>query len=267
MSLEALTFREELRKLDDAHQKLLQSEMQLRNFILSDKFLEDFNKFQNLLGKFQSRVISFIETVESIPQILTENIGEKLREFQEENTQASLEQIAEGKALTLEKALIIVATIVALGMAVTKGYLEAAWLGGAVTFVLAAVFWPQIKSIFKALTKTSSEKAFPKTGGQLESWVRETIGKIRRRYEAMYFLVRVQVQTAKDLPHYNVLGYDEVLYVRRKQAALTMRSEILSQIGEIIVECDRNLWQRKSMLIGALSLARQATASIRGAAP
>jgi len=267
MSIEALTFRDELRKLDESHAQLKQSEKELREFILSDEFLEDFNRFQKLIGDFQSKVIGFIETVEKIPEAITEQIRERLKEKGEEETreiQQTLEKLAKESWLTLEKAIIIVAAIVAMGMAVIKGYLEGIWLAGAITFTLLIIFWPQLHAIVQSVSQKPKEEEKPLTGAKLESWVRRTISIIRRRYEATYFLVRVQVQTAKDLPHYNVLGYDEVLYVRKKQAAITLRSEILSRIGEIMIECDRNLWQRKSVLIGALSLSKQAQSLMRG---
>lgn len=258
MSLEAYTFREEISKLDEHRNKLAESESKLRNFTLSDKILDEPDTFLNLLGEFSAHVVALIRVMQSIrpeiPLVVSEEKEQTVgRQFQLPILETSI---------TLEKAVIIIVGLAVLSVAVTNGLLPAFALVGAVIFLFCVVFSPQLKSLIKALTAEQPEKPQAKP---LEAWVQDRLTFIRKRYTAAYLFVKVQNQTSKDLPHYVELGIDEILYNRKKLSKLTLGADILGVISEVVEECDRNLWERKSLLISAMSLTRQATATVRGA--
>lgn len=258
MSLETLTFTDELRKLDAAHESLKESEGKLRNFILSSNFLADYITFEQLLGDFQNRLVTIVEITQSplagLPQQPLE--------------QAETPKLSEAgeKAFTLEKALVAVAAIAACAITVQHGLLPPAVLAGVAFTSIILMFLPQVRSIITSLLSRKEEEEEEAPTLKLEDWINETLAKIRDLYTAARFLVKVQNQTRLSLPNYGVLGMDEALFDRSKFFKETLPSDFLSRIGRIMVAVDKNVWARKSLLVSAIVQSKQASLASTGRA-
>jgi hypothetical protein len=264
VSLETLTFTEELRKLDAIHVELKQSEKQLRNFILSDGFLIDYIKFEQLLGDFQDKVVTLVELAHE-PQPLTPQMQQAL-EKAEQGQQPIIQLPAGEKTFTMEKALVIVAAVVSCGIAVQSNMLPPIVLIIVIAAGVAFTFWPQVRElILTLLEKKAKKEEEPAPSVKLEDWINESLAKIRNLYTSARLLMKVQNQTLESLPQYRALGLDETLVSREKYFKETLPSEFLSRIGRIMVACDKHLWARKTLLINAITLSRQASTMQRGA--
>jgi hypothetical protein len=256
MSLETLTFTEELKKLDESHSKVKENTKKLRDFILSTAFLTDYIMFETVLGEFQDNLITFVEVIQtpmpSLPPFEAEAPTQETLPPQEKK---------EGSSFGVAKALVVVAAIAASGFAVQQGYLPVEGLIGVIAASMGLLLLPYIQDAAKRLLqkKTEEEEEKP-VSMRLEDWIHESIAKIRTQYTAARFLTKVQSQSKTTLPDYGVPGLDEALYSRGKYFSETMPSEFLSRIGEIVVACEKNYWTRKTILINAISITKQASA-------
>ncbi len=243
--------------MDERHEKLKTSVKALRDFILSSSFLDDFIQFEKLLGEYQDNLITLVEVIQ-VPIV-----GMPPSEAKAPTPETPPPSEEKEESFSLPKALVAVAAIIVSGIAVQQGYLPVQALIGVIGMSLGLLLVPYIKDGIKGLlqrkTEAEEEKAL---GMRLEDWVHESIAKIRAEYVAARFLTKIQSQTKADLPEYSVLGIDEALYDRKKYFGETLPSEFLSRIGEIVIACEKNYWARKTLLINAITISRQA--SIRG---
>jgi len=249
MSLETLTFTEELRKLDDCHQRLRESNSAMRLFILSDRFLADFIEFETLLGDLQDKVVTLVEIVQTPVPGLPPAEAEAPKEAEEEKEEGEF---------TLPRAAVVSAAILASTVAVYQDLVPPVVLIGAVASSIGLMFLPQIRSIIAGLRRREEEEE--PASMRLEDWINESLSKLRNLHMSARFLVKVQDQTRKTSPYYSELGLDEALYDRGRYFNETLPSEFLSRIGRIMVACDKNVWARRSLIVNAIVMAKQASA-------
>jgi len=259
VSLETLTFTDELRKLDSSHEELKASESKLRSFILSKDFLIDFITFEQLLGDFQDKLVTIVEITQS-------PLTGQPQNQQQEQAETSKPAEAGEKTFTLEKALVAVVSIAACAITVQHGLLPPAVLAGVAFACVILMFLPQVRSIIASLLSREKEEEEEAPTLKLEDWINETLAKIRDLYTAARFLVKVQNQTRLSLPNYGVLGMDEALFDRSKFFNETLPSDFLSRIGRIMVAVDKNVWARKSLLVSAIVQSKQASLASAGRA-
>jgi len=242
--------------LCDSHTTLRESNKKLRGFILSDRFLLEFIQFEHLLGDFQDKVITLVEIVQTPQPGLAETKTGK------EETEEETEETEEGEkgVFTTPKAIIVAITMVASIVAVDRGLIPPVILTAVVFTSIGLMFLPQIRSVIAGMLHREEEDEGEAPSMKLEDWINESLSRIRDLYTSARFLTKVQDQTKETVPYYGVLGMDEALYDRRKYFNETLPSEFLSRIGKIMVACDKNVWARKSLLVNAITLSRQATA-------
>jgi len=232
------------------------SEQQLRKFILSPNFLEDYITFENCLSDFQEKVITLVELT-TMPQPTLEQIQKALATQTSQEGQQQTLPIPEVKDFTLEKALVAVAAIAATGVTVYYAILPPMSLLLVIAACLGLAFSRQLKTLFEGLLhrKGEEEEIAPE---KLEDWINESISKIRMTYMSARFLIKVQTQRKETLPpQYRELGLDEALYNREQYFKETLPHEFLSHIGRIMVACDRSMWIRKQLIVSAMVQASQ----------
>jgi hypothetical protein len=249
VSLETLTFTEELRKLDDCHQRLRESNSAMRLFILSDRFLADFIEFEKLLGDLQDKVVTLVEIVQTPVPGLPPAETEAPEEAEEEKEEGEF---------TLPRAAVVSAAILASIVGVYQNLIPPVVLIGVVASSIGLMFLPQIRSIIAGLRRREEEEE--PASMRLEDWINESLSKLRNLHMSARFLVKVQDQTKKTSPYYSELGLDEALYDRGRYFNETLPSEFLSRIGRIMVACDKNVWARRSLIVNAIVMAKQASA-------
>jgi hypothetical protein len=261
LSLEIVTLTEELRKIDDADTTLRDSAKKLRTFILSPKFLDDYIQFEQFLSDFQDKVITLVELTTS-PQAFIQQLqaalGQPKEQKQLETAKPSLTAPFIAESFTLEKALIVIASIVGCGIAVEQRLLPPIAILFVIVGGLSLAFAPQLKSILETLLKKEEKKEEEIAPENLEDWINESIAKIRSEYMSARFLIKVQTQTKETLPpQYRDLGLDEALFNREQYFHETLPHEFLSRIGRIMVACDRSMWTRKQLIVTAMVQAAQ----------
>lgn len=253
MSLETLTFTEELRKLDDCHQRLRESNSAMRTFILSDRFLVDFIEFEKLLGDFQDKVVTLVEVIQMpMPDLPPSGLP-----LAEAKTPEEVEEEKEGVGFTMPRAAVVATAILASTVAAYHNLVPPTVLIGAVASSIGLMFLPQIRSIIAGLRRREEEEE--PASMRLEDWINESLSKIRNLHMSARFLVKVQDQTKKTSPYYSELGLDEALYDRGRYFNETLPSEFLSRLGRIMIACDKNMWARRSLIVNAIVMAKQAS--------
>jgi len=267
LSIETLTFSQELEKLDTHQAKTKEDIKKLRKFILSDDFLVDRVKFEELLGEFQDNLVTLIEITQTpLPTIPLLGLPQGLPEMAAHEPTKGKEEEKKIR-LSYGKTIIAVAAIILCYAAVDKG-----WFPRNVLLYLAAatvglMFLPPalkaVQRVIHGLRRPEKEELKP-LSSRLEDWIHDTLAKMRNRYIAAWLLAKIQNQTA--LPKYEVLGIDEVLYVRRKQFSVLLPHQFLSEINRIVNECDRNIWTRKTLLVTAIVQSRQGVVGMRAEA-
>jgi len=253
--LETLTFQDELTKLDNARGNLEENKKKLCSFILSEEFLVDMNSFLNLLSLFSGSIITLVENVQN-PIVGIPESTPKEEEAAHEETVETQREFNRSKALAV--AIVNIACALVIIYAQMPPYIFGIVAGLSITLM----FLPQIsKIVSQALRKkeTESEKS---ESMRMEEWISQSIAQIRDKYTSAWWLIKIQNQTKESIPDYALPGTDEALYNRTKFFRETLPTEFLNRIDEIIVACDKNLWNRKSLLIHAITLARQATATM-----
>jgi hypothetical protein len=260
MSVETFAFQGELKKLDECEAQLKVSEKSLREFIISDDFLDDNAKFLSCMSDFQDKVITLVEVVQmpesGLPPFEAKAPSEEEKKEEEE----------EGKGgFSMPKALVVSMAIFACAALTYQNLIPPMFLVGAVFLSITLMFLPQVKnlvtSIMAAMLKEEEKEETPPSM-RLEDWINESLAKMRALYTSARFLIKVQSQTKESIPDYGLPGMDEALYDRRKYFNETLPGDFLSWVGKIIVACDKNAWSRRSMIVSAIVQAKQATAKV-----
>lgn len=261
MSFEVVTFTAELEKLDMHHTQLRSSYEDLRVFILSPTFLHEPITFETRLSDFQAKLVTLVETVQapvpSLPQMPFQLPSEPEEATLEDETEESSGKIG------LAKAVVLMFALAACAIAVINDRLPAAVLIVVVAVVVTFLFLPQIRKLLAGLLSKKYEDKEEKEEKSVEDWISDSLSRIRDRYVSARFLLKFQTSDKASLPDYALPGVDEAVYNRRLYFAETLPSDFLSHIGRIIVTCDKNVWNRRTLLINAITLSRQATAAAK----
>jgi hypothetical protein len=259
VSQETATFKKELEKLDNGQKEMTKAETDLSNFISSKEFLTDRNKFLELLGKFQSSLVTLAEAATQPiaglpppnPYVAAEGAG-----AQED---AGVES---EKTFTIEKSLVIVVCVVACAIIVEQLLLPPISLVAVIVGALGFTFYPQLRNLVVALLSKGAEEE-EEEGHLLEDWINESLSKIRQEYMGARIVVKFQPQNKDSLPEYMTQGVDAALYDRSEYFAETLPVEFLSRIGRIVVQCDRNVWSRRVVIVHAIEMAKQAEVGVK----
>jgi len=237
----------EQESLEESLKTLRESHKTLRNFMYSTEFLDDRVKFFKLLGDFQDNLVTLVEVAESLPPL-----PPMLPSPEKQPPEALPEQKSETATLVFGKALIVAVAIMMTGLAVVKGYLPAETLKWIASATIILAFLPQTINLIRVLLKERKERELLSMNPQ--DWVteaHETISEIRNKYLEAWLRVRVQNQKSEDLPEYQTLGIDEVLFNRKEQYKVTLPVEFENKTGSLMVKCEKSIWLRKGAIIAA----------------
>jgi hypothetical protein len=251
--LETLTFQDELTKLDGARTSLEEKKNTLCTFILSEEFLVEMNSFLNLLSVFSGSLITLVEDVQNpVVGIPTPKEEEAAHE----------ETVETQTEFNRSKALAVAIVNIACALVVIYAQMPPYVFGVVASLSITLMFLPQISKILSQAFRKQKVESEKSESMRMEEWISQSIAQIRDKYTSAWWLIKIQNQTKESIPDYALLGTDEALYNRKKFFSETLPTEFLNRIDEIIVACDKNLWNRKSLLIHAITLARQATATM-----
>jgi hypothetical protein len=215
--------------------------------------LTNYAEFERKLGDFQNSVITLVETVQNPVEGLPA-------------TDLNVEEGEEGKKAESESAFNYPKAIVLAAVIVMTSILAIYNLIPPMTTVYVAVgcaclaFAPQLVGWIRDVLHRHDETDKPEL---LEDWITDSLQKIRSLYTSARFLMKVQTQTKDNLPNYDLLHVDPALYDRKQHFSELLPSEFLGRIGKIVVACDRNFWVRKSLVISAITAARQASLAVK----
>ncbi|MHA1632512.1 MAG: hypothetical protein ACTSXC_06895 [Candidatus Freyarchaeota archaeon] len=285
MSSEVYTFKGELEQLEEKERTLKQKHKELRDFILSDEFLTEKERFETLLSDFEGEAISLVEALEAAPPVIIQEPGKT--EGTVQPAQPSPEQIAQIFASiqrapktthVLAMAVLAAVTIIVAGIVelmypeflakagIALGYKPGEllkWVAISVSIVMALPWIIEAlqKALAKALEKKKQEEEIPKELSV--DWIHSNLERIRQKYLSAWLLAKVQNQTKEDLPQYEGMGMDEILFSRIKFLKATLSTEFLSVLGKIVIACDRSIWIRKGLLFSAIVQSRAAIGRLR----
>ena len=259
MSQETSTFKKELEKLDTCQEDMKAAEEDLTKFISSDKFLTEKNQCLALLGGFQRKIVTLAEAATQPiaglpppnPYVAAEGAG----------AQEGAEEVESERTFTLAKGLVIVVCIVACAVIVEQHLLHPISLVAVIAGALGFTFYPQLRSLVALLGKEEEEEE--ERGRLLEDWINESLSKIRKEYMGARIVVKFQPQSKDSLPEHMTQGVDAALYDRSEYFAETLPAEFLSRIGRIVVQCDRNVWSRRVVIVHAIEMAKQAEVGVK----
>gem|GEM_PF-2318290 len=283
MSSEVYTFKGELDQLEEKERTLKQRHKELRDFILSDDFLVEKEKFERLLSDFEGEAISLVEALEAAPPVIIQEPGKAEGEAPQQPEQqlaqifASIQR-APKTTHVLAMAVLAAVTIIVAGIVelmypeflakagIALGYKPGEllkWVAISVSIVMALPWIIEAlqKALAKALEKKKQEEEIPKELSV--DWIHSNLERIRQKYLSAWLLAKVQNQTKEDLPQYEGMGMDEILFSRIKFLKATLSTEFLSVLGKIVIACDRSIWIRKGLLFSAIVQSRAAIGRLR----
>ena len=254
MSYETLTFKGEMKKIDQRHIKLEESEVTLENFITSEEFSTSKIKFYRHLQSFGRKVITLVEAIQApVPG---------LPPYEAKLPEEEVEVSEREEAFSWPKGLVVAVAVAVCGALVYNQILPPIVLTAAVFISIGLMFMPQIRSVIEGLIRREEEKAEESKSMRLEDWITDSLAKMRDLYTGADLLTMFQSQTKESLPDYGLPGMNETLYNRRKYFEKTLRPDFLSRINKIIVACDKNEWVRRSMIANAIVQAQTASAKV-----
>ena len=235
------------------------AEEDLTKFISSDKFLTEKNQCLALLGAFQRKIVTLAEAATQPiaglpppnPYVAAEGAGAQ-----------EVAGVESEKTFTLAKGLVIVVCIVACAVIVEQLLLPPISLVAVILGALGFTFYPQLRSLVASLLGKEQEEE-EERGRLLEDWINESLSKIRKEYMGARIVVKFQPQSKDSLPEHMTQGVDAALYDRSEYFAETLPAEFLSRIGRIVVQCDRNVWSRRVVIVHAIEMAKQAEVGVK----
>jgi hypothetical protein len=280
MSTEAYTIKTELDLLTNKQADLEEAHREIREFILSDKFIIEKSRFESLLSQFEEKAISVIEMVEmaSSPIVVEQPLQPPQQaatpEMQERSTgilvRALLVAVAiiaagilemRGRVMTVPIPQVVNGTVTTVPTPIQTGYLPPGTLQWVAIGTILIVSMPWIIDAARRLMVETHrrEEMKPIT----VEWIHRNIEYIRNKYLGSWLLTKIQNQTKEDMPNYEMMGIHEVLYSRIKYLQATLSTEFISILGKIVVACDRSIWIRKGVLISAIVQSRMAAGRMR----
>jgi len=257
VSLETVTFHEELEKLDTCKKELSESNQSLRKFILSTAFLTDKNQFHGLLSDLQDKLVTLAEAVEKPMAGLPQQLPLPFSTADGENNQEEDNPFEEkDKSFSWPKASVIIFVLVASAVTVQQHLLPVEAFIAVIITSFFLLFFSSIKSMVQMVfAEKEKEREATSEAVRLEDWINESFSRIRSLYTSATLLVKIQNASKESLPDYGLPDMPEVLYNRNEYFNTILPSEFLSRIGRVIVACDKNLWARRSLLIHAITAA------------
>ena len=252
------TLNNELERLNISHEELKDSHTNLRNFILSDDFLKDYNKFEEKIGEFQEKIVTLVEAISTPspasvqatqPQPLQIPPQSQLQSPQE------LQQSQEERHLW-EKVIVAALSLVIVGVAVHQGYVPAETLQWAVAGTLLLLFLPKILSVIHDLVHRGTKEEEKAPGVKLEEWIHARLRWIRERHFKAWNAIVSENPVKEMLEEYEILSVDPVVYDKKEYFKKRLAFEFLSTLGEIMAACNTNVWTRKSIVISAIVAAQ-----------
>jgi hypothetical protein len=242
---------DELRKIDEANEEVKQCAEELCNFILSPSLLDDYITFEKLLTKFQTKVTTLVEAT-TFPNLLVQQLQTQTGQ-PTQPTQPAQPLLQPPSDFTLEKAIVCLVSIVACGIAVEQRLLPALSIFFVIGVCLAFAFSKQLKGVVEAILKREAEEEEEIAPEYMMDWVNETIAEMRIQYMSTRFITKVQTQTKETLPpQYKDLGLDEALVSRKQLSKETLPHYFNSQIGRIVVECNKCARRQKDLIVSGL---------------
>ncbi len=235
----------EIVKLDRKESDLDKSYTSLCTFIISDKFLTDNKAFQTCLNEFSNNTVTMLEVAQA-PIVMppSTNISNNTSPNSNEENEQNPTEFSRSKALAVGMVNVAVAlTIVYAG-------LPPLWIVGVAVGSTVLIFLSQIINALKMLFAEKKEDALRTTNPA--RWIHKQIAYMRTRYESAYLFVQAQNQSKQNLGDY-AYGRPEVFYNRAQQLNITLPTDFLNKIGEIMDVCKQNLWLRKAFLVNAMT--------------
>jgi hypothetical protein len=272
LSLETVTLSEQIEKIHAAKNALIERVKKIREFVRSEKFLhDDDHELEMLLGDFQDNITVYVElhtapwSPASWLELLQKQQGQAPAPPEKEAQPIPLTAYI-GETFTLPKAVVCLAGIVGTAVVAQQGLLPPIAVLGVVGATLAFAFAPQLKSAFETLfKKKEGEEEKVIAPERLEEWVNENISRIRQLYVSAKFLIKFQRVPEEIIQRFRELGLDPAVVDREKYFRETLPPLFLDWLGQIMVQCDKSLWQRSQVLISAMVQASQAQMMMRGA--
>lgn len=254
------TLKNELEILEVSHEELKESHKKLREFILSDEFLVDYNKFEEKIGEFQEKIVTLVEAMSPSPTSAQVTQTQSIQPPQPIQTQLSLppQEIQQFQEERHVWAKIIVATLslVIVGVTVHQGYVPPETLQWAVAGTLLLLFLPRILSVISTIVHQGKKEEEKAPSVKLEEWIHARLRWIRERHFKAWTAIRGEKPVAEMLGEYEILSVDPVVYDKKEYFKKRLAFEFLSAIGEIMAACNTNVWTRKSIVISAIVAAQ-----------
>jgi hypothetical protein len=214
--------------------------------------LEKSVEFQTALSEFQDTVITLVEVTQNPIAGIPPTQGEQKPEEGEGTSKVDF---------TLTKGIVIAVMVLSASAASIISPQNAPILAITVLFGITLMFLPQVRDFIKSIIDLFKKKEVEETSNmRLEDWVTDSLSRMRRLYTSASFLIKVQNQTRNSLPNYGLQGMDDALFDRKKFFNETLPTDFLNWIGKIVIACDKNLWQRRSLIISAMVQAKQMAA-------
>jgi hypothetical protein len=252
------TLNSELEKLSTSHEELKDSHKKFREFILSDEFLKDYNKFEEKIGEFQEKIVTLVEAI-SMPSPEAAQAAQVTQPTQPLQTQLQLpqevQQTHEDRYLW-GKVIVAVLSLLVVGLAVHQGYVPAETMQWAAAGTILLLFLPKILSIIHAIIQRKGPKEEKAPSVKLEEWIHDRLRWIRERHFKAWTTIRGENPVTDMLEEYEILSVDPVVYDKKEYFKKRLAFEFLSTIGEIMAACNTNIWTRKSIVISAIVAAQ-----------
>ncbi len=241
------TIQNEIGTIDKAQASCDNSKRELREFILSDAFLEEPNKFHKLLSEWSDGLTTLVEATGTIfpgEGNLAKNVvpdGGSLG--------AGMLSKVEGPDLTVVKGGVLI--VAALASVLVTYLFHGSYI--IPLLVIAAIiflcfFQPIIGWIQSWLKKPVEERKGLST---LTRTIGESISYMRNQYTQRRFLIKFQSSDPVMLAYHNPKD-DPALFDRKTQTKETLPGEFLSRIDDISVECHSVVFSRKMELYAYL---------------
>jgi len=255
------TLNNELEKIGTSHEELKKSHKELREFILSDEFLKDYNKFEEKIGEFQEKIVTLVEAVSApspAPVQSTQSVSLQPLQVPLQTQQQSSQEILRSQEdrHVWEKVIVAALSMVIVGVTVNQGYIPAETMQWALAGTLLLLFLPRILDMVHDLLHRSPKEEEKTPAAKLEEWIHVRLRWIRERHFKAWNAIVGENPVMELLEEYEVLSVDPVVYDKKEYFKKRLAYEFLSTIGEIVAACDTNVWTRKSTVISAIVAAQ-----------
>jgi hypothetical protein len=251
-----IALKNELDKASDAEKTLRDKSRALGEFITSKIFTTDKAKYFELLNGLRDNIVTITVTIGN-PEVGTSGLAPAAKAMltEEERMRLEEEEAYPEQEFSKAKAFVLAVAIAGCVIGAWQGFFPPSLVVGVIFVIIALTYLPQIRSLLKSLTKKTDESE--PVSIRMEQWMSVILGKMRLHYQGYWLLSKVQNQKRSDFPDKEVLGMDEVLYIRNKEFAEVLPPELLTDLDKIMFACDKNIKAWKSFIISALDHSSQ----------